>query len=155
MLIFRGWRSAEQSIPHLRVLWHFAQPHCLRWEINPSLQQQAVGPPIVFVRNCLFDIFSVTSTPGISGSLFGMVTRPELTNLSYGCPKRNAAITALRIFFNPFAQPVSLQCWEDVFVHIQTYLTAQRLVMHYRYYQIILRVKHFFTNRERCEVLTG
>ena len=29
------------------------------------------------------------------------------------------------------------------------------MYMNYRCYQIILRVKHFDTNRERCEVLTG
>jgi len=32
-----------------------------------------------------------------------------------------------------------------------TYLTY----MNRRCYQIIKRVKHFYTNRERCEVLTG
>jgi hypothetical protein len=27
--------------------------------------------------------------------------------------------------------------------------------MKYRWYQVILRVKHFYTNQERCEVLPG
>jgi hypothetical protein len=27
--------------------------------------------------------------------------------------------------------------------------------MNYRSYQIVLRVKHLYTNRERCELLTG
>ena len=30
-----------------------------------------------------------------------------------------------------------------------------RLHMNYRFYQIILQVKHFYTNRERCDMLTG
>jgi len=36
-----------------------------------------------------------------------------------------------------------------------TYLTACSLYMHYHCYQLIIRVQHFSTNRERCEVLTG
>ena len=32
---------------------------------------------------------------------------------------------------------------------------SQDLCMNYRCYQIIVRVEHFYTNRERCEVLTG
>jgi hypothetical protein len=35
-------------------------------------------------------------------------------------------------------------------VYIYIYLTAYRMYMNYRCYQIILRVKHFCTNRERC-----
>jgi hypothetical protein len=40
---------------------------------------------------------------------------------------------------------------------ITTYmcLTPYRLYMHYCCCQIILRVKHFYTNMEQCEVLTG
>ena len=38
---------------------------------------------------------------------------------------------------------------------IYTYLTTYRLYVNYRCYQITPRVKHFYTNRERCEVLTG
>jgi len=38
---------------------------------------------------------------------------------------------------------------------IYTYLTAYRLYMICRFYQIVLRVNHFYTNRERCEVLTA
>jgi hypothetical protein len=36
-----------------------------------------------------------------------------------------------------------------------TYLTAYRLYVNYRCYQITLRVKHFYTNQEHHEVLTG
>ena len=39
--------------------------------------------------------------------------------------------------------------------HTQTYLNAYRLYMKYLCYQIIIRVKHFYTNRERFGVLTG
>jgi hypothetical protein len=38
-------------------------------------------------------------------------------------------------------------------VYIYTNLTAYRLYTNYRCYQILLRVKHFYTNLERCEVL--
>jgi hypothetical protein len=37
---------------------------------------------------------------------------------------------------------------------IYTCLTVQILYMCYRWYLLTLRVKHFYTNRERCEVLT-
>jgi hypothetical protein len=49
------------------------------------------------------------------------------------------------IFFISFARPASLCC--DEYVYIYTYLTACRLYMNYRCYQITLRVKHFYTNR--------
>jgi hypothetical protein len=38
---------------------------------------------------------------------------------------------------------------------IHTHIWLRRLYMNYRCYQITLRVKHFYTNQERCEVLTG
>ena len=38
---------------------------------------------------------------------------------------------------------------------IYAYLTVQILCMNYYFYQIILQVKHFYTNPEGCEVLTG
>ena len=44
---------------------------------------------------------------------------------------------------------------KDMCLRIYTYLTAYRVYMHYRCYQITLPVKHFYSNRERCEVLTG
>ena len=48
-------------------------------------------------------------------------------------------------------RPASLYCEE--YVHIYTYV--YRLYNKCRCYQITLRVKHFYTHRERCEVLTG
>ena len=49
------------------------------------------------------------------------------------------------IFIISFARPASLYCEEY----------ARRLYMNYRCFQIVLRVKHFYTSREGCEVLTG
>jgi hypothetical protein len=48
-------------------------------------------------------------------------------------------------FLINFSRPAHLSCEEY----------ARRLYMNYRCYQIILRVKHFYTSRERCEVMTG
>jgi hypothetical protein len=42
-----------------------------------------------------------------------------------------------------------------VCVCVCTYLSAYILYMNYRCYQISLRVKHFYTNWKRCEVLIG
>jgi hypothetical protein len=56
-------------------------------------------------------------------------------------------------FFIVFARPTSLHFEE--YVHICIYLTANRLLNNCRCYQTILRLKHFYTNRERCEMLTG
>ena len=52
-----------------------------------------------------------------------------------------------------FALPAYVYCEEHVYIY--TYLTAKRPYVNYRCYQIILRVKHFYTNQECCEVLTG
>jgi hypothetical protein len=59
------------------------------------------------------------------------------------------------IFLTTFARPASLYCEEYVYVYIHAYLIAYRLFMLYCYYQIILPVKHFYTNRKRCAALTG
>jgi len=42
-----------------------------------------------------------------------------------------------------------------IYIYICTYLIAYILYMNYRCYEISLRVKHFYTNWERCEALTG
>jgi len=66
----------------------------------------------------------------------------------------HAAFTAVPIFFFiSFARPASLYC--EIYVYLNTHLIAYRLCMNYRRYQIIQRVKHFYTNLERCELLTG
>ena len=61
-------------------------------------------------------------------------------------------------YFISFHRPTSVYCEEymHVYRHIYTdaYLTAYRLYMDYRWYQINLRVKRFYTNRDRCDVLT-
>ena len=60
-------------------------------------------------------------------------------------------------FFISLARPLSLYCEERarVCVCVCTYLTAWRLCMNYRCYQTILRMNHFYTNRELWEVLRG
>jgi hypothetical protein len=55
-------------------------------------------------------------------------------------------------FLIPFARPASLYRER---VNIYTYLTAYKLYMYYRCCQIKLPVKHFYTNQEQCDVLTG
>ena len=81
--------------------------------------------------------------------------RPGLANLWHACPKWHAAFATVPLFFIYSARPGSLSCDEYVYVCMYSYLTGQRLYMNYRCYQIILRAKHFCTNQERCEVLTG
>ena len=55
--------------------------------------------------------------------------------------------------FISIVRPASLYCEE--YVYIDTYLTAYRLHLNYRCYQIKLRMKCFCSYRKRCEVLTG
>jgi len=66
-------------------------------------------------------------------------------------PKRLAAFTVapINLFCVSVARPASLYCEEYVHIYTYTYLTAYRLYMNYRCYQITMRVKHFYTNRER------
>ena len=52
-----------------------------------------------------------------------------------------------------FAQLGYLYCEEYVYIYIRTYLTVYELPLLPN--NMILRVEHFYTNRERCEVLTG
>jgi len=60
----------------------------------------------------------------------------------YCCPK----------FFISFARPASLCC---EYMCLNTHKVTERLYVNYRCYQVVLRVKHFYTNQEGCEVLTG
>jgi hypothetical protein len=75
-----------------------------------------------------------------------LTTSPGLPNLWH------ATFTAFPLFIS-FTRSASPYCEKYVYIHIC--LTVYKWYMNYRYYQIILRVKHFNTNRERCEVLTG
>jgi hypothetical protein len=56
-------------------------------------------------------------------------------------------------FFTSFDGPASLYCIEYLYIH--TYLITQSLCVNYRCYQLTPRENHFYTNQERCEVLTG
>ena len=66
-----------------------------------------------------------------------------------------AAITNVRIFLFFFIFcPTSVAIMWRICVYY-TFRAAYRLYMKDRCYQIKLRVKHFYTNREQCEALTG
>jgi hypothetical protein len=72
---------------------------------------------------------------------------------------RHVAITAVPVFLTALFCRTSLSyIVRDVCVCVCVCvynMTTYRLYMNYRCYQIIPRVKHLVTNRERCEVLTG
>jgi len=71
-------------------------------------------------------------------------TRPRLMNLWH------AEFNVVPIFF---FYPTSVSIlWRTC---ASNYPIACRFHMNYRWYQIILRVEQLYTNRERCEVLTG
>jgi len=65
-----------------------------------------------------------------------------LTGCTHCCPN----------FLISLTRPASLYCEEYVYIHTSDCL--QCTYTNYRY-QTTLRVKHFYTNRGRCEVLTG
>jgi len=80
-----------------------------------------------------------------------------LTNLWHLHPKWHAesfpgyaALTAVSFYF---LCPISVCIMWRMCIH--THIWLRRLYMNYRCYQIALRVKHFYANRERCEVLGG
>ena len=67
--------------------------------------------------------------------------------LRKACPKW---LSQFFLFLLPDQRLYSEGC-----VLIYTYLSAWRLYLNCRCYQIKLRVNHFYTNRERCKVLPG
>ena len=76
-----------------------------------------------------------------------------LANIWHACPKWHAerlpwhmAFTAVPVFLISFAWPTSL-CYKE-YTYIYTYLIAWRVYMNCLCYQIMLWVKHFYTNRE-------
>jgi len=77
----------------------------------------------------------------------------RLTNFWHASPKKGTRNSVLcQIFY--YIYPTSVSILWRLYVCTYTYLTAYRLYMNYRCYQITLQVKHFYTNRERCELLT-
>jgi hypothetical protein len=84
---------------------------------------------------------------------------------TYGMQKdflRHTAFNAVRFFFYFFCPTtvsilgrICVCVCVYIYIHTHMHLTAQRLYMNYRCYQVTLRVKHFYTNREWCEVWTG
>jgi len=58
------------------------------------------------------------------------------------------------IVFSSFARPVSLYCEEYMCVYIHIY-DCTETVYELTLLPIKLRVKQFYTNLERCEMLTG
>jgi len=111
--------------------------------------------------------------------------RPRLTNKWHPCPKWHTKIfcwygtfTTVPIVFISIFRPESPYCEEYVcvcvcvyiYIYINIYIYRERererekerhtsdcveTVYDYCCYQTLLRVEHFCTNRERCEVLTG
>ena len=57
-------------------------------------------------------------------------------------------------FFN-FSCPTSFSILRTVRVYTHTGLRTDCTYMNYRRFQIILRVKYFYTNQHKCEVLAG
>jgi len=82
-----------------------------------------------------------------------------LASLWHACPKWHAESFPRHALFNaapffkflcPTSVCISRTCW-----CIYTFLTAYKLYMYDRCCQIKLPVQHFYTNQERCDVLTG
>jgi hypothetical protein len=90
------------------------------------------------------------------------LTRAGLTNLWPTCPIWHTAFV-VPVFFNLFCLTSLSKLWRTyvcvcvcvcVYIYLYIYLTVHRVYMNYSCYQIALRVKHFYTSWERCEVLT-
>ena len=77
------------------------------------------------------------------------------TSLISNCYHSSTSYACYQFFFFYFFFTRSASLYRDQHVHIYTFLTAYRLHMNYRCYQIILRQTYFYKYRERCEVLTG
>ena len=85
-----------------------------------------------------------SSTGWFYAIIIKQTAKAGLTNPWHACPNWHAAYSAVSIVFNLF--------FSDQRLYI---VTSQSLYMNYRCYQITLRVKLFYTDLERCEMLTG
>jgi hypothetical protein len=111
-------------------------------------------------QNCWYlPAYLVINSPTLPSS---HPSRSELVNLWYINPKWHAEkfpwhVVYTALFFFCLLPDQHLHTVKNVcvYTHIHTYLTVHRLCTNYCCYQIILRVKHFYTNWERCEVFTG
>jgi hypothetical protein len=89
--------------------------------------------------------------PHLSAGVPSQCIQVSIPYTSVGEPMARGKISLTRgihcclIFFISFSRPAPLNCEEY----------ARRGYMNYRCYQITLRVQHFYTSRERCEVFTG
>ena len=72
-----------------------------------------------------------------------MARVPKMARFVHFCPN---------YFLFLFPRLASLYREENV--NVYTYMTVYSLYINYRCYQIILRVTLFYTNQDRCEVLT-
>jgi len=79
---------------------------------------------------------------------YGMVAQNGTRNDFLGT--RHSLLS--HFFLISFVRPASVY---REHVNMYRYLTAYELYMYYRFCQIKLPVKHFYTNQERCDVLTG
>jgi len=67
---------------------------------------------------------------------------------------RHAAFAAVPISFILLPHQC-LYIVKNMCIYTHTHPTAYKLYMNHRCYQIMLRVKQFYTNRHPCHVLTG
>jgi hypothetical protein len=80
----------------------------------------------------------------------GRETMTRVPKMAYG-----TGHSLLSQFFKFLFPHQRLYIVNNMYIYIHTYLTAYRLCINYSRYEIILRGKRFYKNRERCKVLTG
>ena len=111
----------------------------------------------------------ILSTPlsSISLSRYSFLFFMGMPHLSVGVPSQCTQVSISYAWVGEPMARVSKMArgihWSHLFfyffcptsISILWRIYARRLYMNYRYYQIILRVKHIYTSWERCEMLTG
>ena len=156
----RGWRQLQ--VPSVA-------PHDLCCSSDGIVQSTAgafheghVAPVTMLKMNRLFSTKSCMEVP-LGSSTSG------LANVWYACPKRHAGrfpwhagLTAVPIFFfYYFFCPTSVSILWTIcmYVYINTHTLTHVSDCVETVYELPLqpnnRVKYFYTNRERCKVLTG
>ena len=104
-----------------------------------------------------------SSVRGLMGALYHYWSGAGMANLWHACSKCHAGRFSsqpalMSHFSNYFCSTGVYILWGMcvcVCVCVCIQMTAYRLYLNYRCYQIVLQLKHFYTNWEGCEVLTG
>jgi hypothetical protein len=128
---------------------------------NPHFHTHSFYFNVIFILSSYMLLYAVISYKKLKFVCLTSSCLPRLANIWHACPKWqakrfpwHATFTAIPIFlFIDFTRPASLYCEEYVYTY--AHLTPWILYMNFPCYQIILQVKHFNTNREQCEWLTG